>query len=172
MSRTNRSCAPHAFSGTVGTVVRPPSRLGRAPRSLGSLCSPGYAWNRLTLLCVQQRSTDEKSWHPSEFRRPPSESAVPIVIIHTIRHRGVRRLYTRDDRTGFRPDVADKIAKMMAYLEGMASVHELQHVRSWGAHRLAGDRQGTWSLHVTGNWRLTFNVLDDEIVNVDFEDYH
>lgn len=172
MSRTSRSRAPHAFSGTVRTVVRPPSRLGRAPRSLGSLCSPGYAWNRLTLLCIQQRSTDEKSWPPSEFRRIPSESAVPVVIVRNIRHKGVRRLYHRDDRTGFRPNVADKIAKMMAYLQDMASVHELQHVRSWRAHELAGDRNGTWSLHVTGNWRLTFRVVDDEIVNVDYEDYH
>ena len=42
----------------------------------------------------------------------------------------------------------------------------------WKAHRLGGDRKGTWSLHVTRNWRLTFRIDDGEIADVDFEDYH
>lgn len=32
--------------------------------------------------------------------------------------------------------------------------------------------QGTWSLHVTRNWRLTFRIESDEIFDVDYEDYH
>ena len=40
------------------------------------------------------------------------------------------------------------------------------------AHKLTGDRGGTWSLHVTGNWRITFRIEDDEIVELNLEDYH
>ena len=40
------------------------------------------------------------------------------------------------------------------------------------AHQLTGDRKGVWSLHVTRNWRLTFRIEEDEIVDVDYEDYH
>ena len=38
--------------------------------------------------------------------------------------------------------------------------------------RAAG--KGTWSLHVTRNWRLTFWIDEDEkeICDVNFEDYH
>ncbi len=32
--------------------------------------------------------------------------------------------------------------------------------------------KGTWSLHVTRNWRLTFRVEDDEIIDLNLEDYH
>jgi toxin HigB-1 len=32
--------------------------------------------------------------------------------------------------------------------------------------------EGTWSLSVSGNWRLTFDVEDGEIANLDLEDYH
>jgi proteic killer suppression protein len=42
----------------------------------------------------------------------------------------------------------------------------------WKAHQLTGDRKGVWSLHVTRNWRLTFEVKGDEIVDVNYEDYH
>jgi proteic killer suppression protein len=37
---------------------------------------------------------------------------------------------------------------------------------------LTGDRKGTWALHVTANWRLTFRVQDDELIEVNLEDYH
>jgi proteic killer suppression protein len=43
---------------------------------------------------------------------------------------------------------------------------------TWKAHILTGDRKGTWSLHVTRNRRLTFRIEDDEIIDVNLEDYH
>jgi proteic killer suppression protein len=45
-------------------------------------------------------------------------------------------------------------------------------VCAWKAHILTGDRKGTWSLHVTRNWRMTFWIEEDEIVNLNLEDYH
>ena len=39
-------------------------------------------------------------------------------------------------------------------------------------HQLSGDRAGTWSIPVSGNWRLTFDVRQGEICNLDLEDYH
>jgi proteic killer suppression protein len=42
----------------------------------------------------------------------------------------------------------------------------------WKAHRLTGERKGTWALHVTANWRLTFRVQDDDLIEVNLEDYH
>jgi len=38
-------------------------------------------------------------------------------------------------------------------------------------HR-TGDRKGTWSLHVTGNWRLTFRIEADELFDLNLEEYH
>ena len=42
----------------------------------------------------------------------------------------------------------------------------------WRIHQLAGDRTGTWSISVTGNWRLTFDLEHGEIHNLNLEDYH
>ena len=42
----------------------------------------------------------------------------------------------------------------------------------WRVHRLTGDRAGTWSISVSGNWRLTFDIRQGEICNLDLEDYH
>jgi proteic killer suppression protein len=39
-------------------------------------------------------------------------------------------------------------------------------------HRLKGDRAGTWSVSVSGNWRVTFTFDSEDAFEVDLEDYH
>jgi proteic killer suppression protein len=65
----------------------------------------------------------------------------------------------------------DKLRKMLSFLDAMLEPEQLRALPTWKAHRLTGDRRGTWSLHVTGNWRLTFRIERDEIVGLDFEDH-
>jgi toxin HigB-1 len=39
-------------------------------------------------------------------------------------------------------------------------------------HPLRGDRKGTWSVWVSGNWRVTFKFVGKDAEVVDYEDYH
>jgi proteic killer suppression protein len=39
-------------------------------------------------------------------------------------------------------------------------------------HPLTGDRAGTYSVRVTGNWRITFRWQGQDAIAVDHEDYH
>jgi proteic killer suppression protein len=39
-------------------------------------------------------------------------------------------------------------------------------------HPLKGSRKGTWSVRVSGNWRLTFTFTGADADVVDYEDYH
>jgi proteic killer suppression protein len=39
-------------------------------------------------------------------------------------------------------------------------------------HQLKGERRGTWSVKVSGNWRVTFTFRDGDAYDVDLEDYH
>ncbi len=39
-------------------------------------------------------------------------------------------------------------------------------------HRLAGDRNGTYSVTVTGNWRITYRFEGEDAIDVDMEDNH
>ena len=86
----------------------------------------------------------------------------------------MKRLIVDDDRSGVPADTADKLRRMIAFLQDMATEDELRAVPSWKAHLLTGGRKGTWSLHVTKNWRLTFAIEQQEveIIDLDFEDYH
>ena len=61
---------------------------------------------------------------------------------------------------------------MLTLLQDMRDPAILKAFPLWKAHQLTGNRKGVWSLHVTRNWRLTLSVKDDEIVDVNYEDYH
>jgi len=39
-------------------------------------------------------------------------------------------------------------------------------------HELKGNRKGTFAVQVSGNWRVTFQLSDGDVFDVDYEDYH
>ena len=86
----------------------------------------------------------------------------------------MRRLIEDDDRAGVQPDLAEKILRMVLFLQDMQDENELRLVPSWKAHMLTGNRKGTWSLFVSKNWRLTFCIdkTEIEIIDLNYEDYH
>ena len=94
--------------------------------------------------------------------------------IRNIVHKGLKRLYDEDNQKGVQADTVDKLRKMLAFLQDMEDTDELRSIPVWKAHQMTGDRKGTWSLHVTRNWRLTFRIDTDEneICDLDYEDYH
>lgn len=88
-------------------------------------------------------------------------------------HKGLRRLFENDDAAKLDAKSTDKLRLMLAFLQDMESVEELKVPPKWGAHQLTGDRKGTWSLFVTKNWRLTFWVDEENVLQgLNFEDYH
>jgi proteic killer suppression protein len=92
--------------------------------------------------------------------------------IRTIRHRGLKRLIERDTDREIRPDMTRRVKNVLAALVSADGIRSLKALPGWRVHELAGDRKGTWSIAVSGNWRITFEIADDEIVNLDLEDYH
>ena len=92
--------------------------------------------------------------------------------VRSIAHKGLRRLYEENSSKGLSADTVDKLRKMLTFLDAMQDPEELRSLPMWKAHVLTGDRKGTWSLHVTRNRRMTFRIEDDEIIDLNLEDYH
>jgi proteic killer suppression protein len=42
----------------------------------------------------------------------------------------------------------------------------------WGLHPLRGNLGDHWSVKVNGNWRLTFAFEGENVILVDYKDYH
>jgi len=92
--------------------------------------------------------------------------------IRSVRHRRLRRFIEDDDDRGLQRDLVDRVRKILAVLIVAPDMYGVQGPPGWRIHQLSGNRAGTWSISVTGNWRITFEVEDDEIVHLDLEDYH
>ena len=82
-------------------------------------------------------------------------------------HKGLKKLYLEDGTKGLPPDAVDKLRAMLTFLQDMQDPEKLRAFPLWRAHQLTGYRKGIWSLHVTRNWRLTFQIKDGEILDVD-----
>lgn len=92
--------------------------------------------------------------------------------IGSIRHKGLRRFFETGNPKGLVGDVA-RLRKMLAFIDAAEGIDELSVPPNFGLHELAGNRKGTWSMTVTRNWRLTFNVNEDgALIDTDLEDYH
>lgn len=92
--------------------------------------------------------------------------------VRSIRHRGLRRLIEQNDPREIRPDQQRRVRRILAALIAASSIDEVQGPPGWRIHQLSGDRAGTWSISVSGNWRITFDLQADEVLNLDLEDYH
>ena len=62
---------------------------------------------------------------------------------------------------------------MLLILDHIASIADLRDcVGVRDSHELKGDRKGTYSMHVSSNYCITFRWENGEVADADFEDYH
>jgi proteic killer suppression protein len=92
-------------------------------------------------------------------------------VIETIKHKGLRRLHEENDRSGIRPDLAEKIQKFLSALEAANGPLDMV-LPLFRFHRLTGDRRGTYAVTVKANWRVTFRFHEGAAYDVNLEDYH
>lgn len=78
----------------------------------------------------------------------------------------------QNDPREIRPDQLGRIRNILTALIAASEMGELSGPPGWRIHQLTGDRAGVWSISVSGNWRITFELEGDEIVQLDLEDYH
>jgi proteic killer suppression protein len=83
-----------------------------------------------------------------------------------------RRFLENDDPRELRPDLVNRARNILTALVAAADMQGVQGPPGWRIHRLSGDREGTWSVSVSGNWRITFDLEGGDITNLDLEDYH
>ena len=94
------------------------------------------------------------------------------MLVRRVRHKGLRRFIEDDDTGGVPADLRSRIRAILTALIAAQDIRGLEGPPGWRIHQLAGARSGTWSISVSGNWRITFIVEDGEVSDLDLEDYH
>ena len=91
-------------------------------------------------------------------------------MIRNFRHRGLRRLFERDDARQVPAAVSDRLRRVLTLLNRAQAPEDLDILV--GMHPLKGGRKGEWAVTITRNWRVTFRFEDGDVADVNFEDYH
>lgn len=92
-------------------------------------------------------------------------------MIESFNHKGLKRLFENDDRKLLRPDLVERIATLLGYLDA-ATVVESLDLPSLRLHPLKGDLKGYWAITVRANWRINFRFEDGKARDVELTDYH
>ena len=92
-------------------------------------------------------------------------------MITSFKHRGLKRLYERGDRSGIRPDLLDMVEDILARLDE-ADTPQALNLPGYRLHPLKGDLKGFWSVTVRANWRIIFRFQDADAFDVELIDYH
>jgi len=92
-------------------------------------------------------------------------------VIESFRHKGLKRLYERGDRSGVNPDHVERIENILSVLSIAQSLSEID-LPSLRLHSMKGDRKGFHAVTVRANWRIVFRFDKGACQDVDLVDYH
>ena len=92
-------------------------------------------------------------------------------MIKRFRQKGLEALFRTGSTKGLDAQVAAKLRRMLVRLND-GPLPEAMSLPGYKLHQLKGDREGSWSVRVTGNLRLIFDIEGEDATNVDLDDYH
>jgi proteic killer suppression protein len=92
-------------------------------------------------------------------------------MIRGFKHKGLARFFETGSKAGIQAQHSECLRLILAQLNS-ATAPEDMGLPGLRLHPLRGDRKGTWSVWVSGNWRITFIFSGKDADAVDYEDYH
>ena len=95
-------------------------------------------------------------------------------MIKKFRHKGLKRFFDNPrytDKRGISADISDRLIVILDALDTIENAKEMD-IAGLYFHRLKGQHRGEFSVRVTGNWRITWRMDGNDVVDINLEDYH
>ena len=92
-------------------------------------------------------------------------------MINSFKHKGLKKLFETGSVSEVNPEHKTRLRRILALLETSSSLEDMD-LPGLDLHELKGNRKGTFAVKVSGNWRVTFKILDGDVFDVNYEDYH
>lgn len=92
-------------------------------------------------------------------------------MIKSFRHKGLQAFFETGSKAGIQPHHAARLGRQLARLDLAKTVADM-NVPGWRLHALVGNLAGRYAVSVSGNWRLIFRFEGEDVVLLDYQDYH
>ncbi len=93
------------------------------------------------------------------------------LVIRRFKHKGLQRFFLRGTKAGIQAPHAAKLRLILSRLHASIVPKDMD-LPGLYLHQLRGESRGTWSVRVSGNWRITFKFEGLDALDVNYEDYH
>ena len=92
-------------------------------------------------------------------------------MIESIRHKGLKLFWEKGDSSKLPAAHITKIRLILILLHNAKLVEDVNFPGS-ALHALKGSLTGFWAIKVSGNYRIIFRFADENILDIDYVDYH
>ena len=92
-------------------------------------------------------------------------------MIKSYRHKGLKLFAETGSKAGIQPAHASRLRRLLTALDVASRPGDMDAPGN-NLHPLKADLAGHWSVKVSGNWRLTFYFEGEDVILVDYQDYH
>lgn len=92
-------------------------------------------------------------------------------MIKSFEHKGLRKFFETGSTAGIQAKHTQKLQVQLTALDSATFPNDLG-VPSWKLHALKGNLAGHWAITVNANWRLTFRFEGEDVILVNYQDYH
>lgn len=92
-------------------------------------------------------------------------------MIQNFKHKGLKQLFEKGTKSGVISQHISRLKLILALLETGDNTEDMD-LPDLNLQEFKGKRKGTWSLKVSGNWRVTFRLEKGDVLDVNYEDYH
>ncbi len=92
-------------------------------------------------------------------------------MIQSFKHKGLELFFETGRKSGIQAKHAKRLQLILGRLNAATSPDDM-NLPGLFLHQLTGNRAKSWSVRVSGNWRVTFSFNGVHAESVDYEDYH
>ncbi|MBR8828633.1 MAG: type II toxin-antitoxin system RelE/ParE family toxin [Gomphosphaeria aponina SAG 52.96 = DSM 107014] len=92
-------------------------------------------------------------------------------MIQSFKSKALEKLFKENINKGVPQNLNKKIRIRLEVIDSAFVVEDIR-LPGYDLHELKGNQKGTWSIKVSGNWRITFFFEEGDAYDVNLEDYH
>lgn len=92
-------------------------------------------------------------------------------MIKSFKHKGLEIFFYKGTKKGIMPEHSDRLVRILDRLNASNDMKDMNYPGSY-LHQLKGDKEGQYSVRVSGNWRVFFEFVNGDAYIVDYDDYH
>jgi len=92
-------------------------------------------------------------------------------MIISFRDKGLASFHLTGKKAGIQAKHAERIRLILARLQASGEPRDM-NLPGLKLHALTGNYEGFWAVAVSGNWRILFRFVGQDVADVDYLDYH